>query len=172
VILADDGVAEGFKHPRHGVADDGGAQVADVHFLGEVWRGVIDHHTLGGDVGAHAQLRIGQCSLQLGSQPAGILEEVDKAGAGDVDRGDGLMGGQRGDQLLGQIARLHAGRLGQHHRQVAGEVAVSLVAGIFDLNRGRKVGRQHAVGLEAVYSVGKQLADQVLHGVVYPAGAQ
>jgi len=146
--------------------------MADVHLLGQVWRGVIDDDALGGNLGAHAQLRVGQRGFKLTGQPAGILEEVDKARAGDVDRRHRLMGGQGGDQLLGQIARLHAGRLGQHHRQVAGEVAVGLVARVLDLNGGRKVGRQDAVGLEAVYSIGKQLADQVLHLMEYPAGAQ
>ena len=172
VVLADHRVAEGFKHPGHGVADDGGTQVAHVHFLRQVGRGVVDHHALGGDVGAHVELLVGQRGLQLRRQPAGILEEVDKAGAGDVDRGNRLMGRQRGNQLFSQIARLHTRRLGQHHRQVAGEVAMGLVARVLNLNGGRDIGRQYAVGLEAVYGVGKQLADQVLHLKEYPAGAQ
>ncbi len=42
VVLADHGVAEKFQDAGHGVAEDGGAQMADVHLLGDVWAGVID----------------------------------------------------------------------------------------------------------------------------------
>ncbi|MNN18549.1 hypothetical protein D3C81_1317610 [compost metagenome] len=38
VVLADHRVAEELQHAADGVADDGRAQVADVHFLGQVRR--------------------------------------------------------------------------------------------------------------------------------------
>src|SRR5699024_12867222 len=46
VVLADDRVAEEFVGAGQGVADDGGAQVADVHLLGHVRRRVVDGHRL------------------------------------------------------------------------------------------------------------------------------
>ena len=61
VILADDGVAEELQHAGEGVADDGGAQVADVHLLGDVGAGVID------DDG----LRAGRCGPTPASAIAG-----------------------------------------------------------------------------------------------------
>ena len=36
MILANHGVTEKFQSTHHGVADDGGAQVAHVHFFGQV----------------------------------------------------------------------------------------------------------------------------------------
>ena len=49
VVLADDAVAEEVEHAHQRVADDRGAQVADVHLLGDVRRRVVDDHRL--DVG-------------------------------------------------------------------------------------------------------------------------
>ena len=46
VVLTDDRVAEEFVGAGQGVADDGGAQVADVHLLGHVRRRVVDGHRL------------------------------------------------------------------------------------------------------------------------------
>ena len=46
VVLADDGVALGFQDAGDAVADDGGAQVADVHFFGDVGAGVVDDDVL------------------------------------------------------------------------------------------------------------------------------
>ena len=45
VILADHVVAQGFQHACHGVADDGAAQVMDLHLLGEVGMGIVDDDT-------------------------------------------------------------------------------------------------------------------------------
>ena len=46
MILADDRVAQVLQQPRHGIADDGAAQVPHVHLLGEIGRGVINDDPL------------------------------------------------------------------------------------------------------------------------------
>ena len=47
VVLPQHGAAERFQHPRHGIADDGAAQMVDLHLLGEVRMRIVDHHALG-----------------------------------------------------------------------------------------------------------------------------
>ncbi|MNZ37410.1 hypothetical protein D3C78_548550 [compost metagenome] len=167
VVLTDHGVAEEFENAGHAVADDGRAQVADVHLLGQVRCRQVDHHLLLRAGFLHAQLGVGQGRIQARGQGLGILEEVEKARAGNLDLADLLVGRQRGDELLGQVARLHAGRLGQHHRDVAGEVAVGLVPGVFHLDRRRQPFRQHTVGDELGEGLLDQLANGVFHGLLF-----
>ena len=47
MVLADDPVALELEHAGDGVADDGAAEVADVHLLGDVRAGVVDDDGLG-----------------------------------------------------------------------------------------------------------------------------
>ena len=163
VVLAHHLVTEEGQHARHGVTDDGGAQVADVHFLGKVRRGQIDYHALSGSGLAHAELAIGQCRIQAAGQRIAVLEEVQKARAGNLDLAHRSIGRQRSNQLLGQIARLHAGRLGQHHGDVAGEVTVRLVLGVLDLDVRGQTHRQYAVGGQSLKGLQDQLTDAVFH---------
>src|SRR5690625_6129347 len=44
VVLADHLVTELLQGACEGVTDDGGAQVTDVHLLGDVRCGVVEHH--------------------------------------------------------------------------------------------------------------------------------
>ena len=87
----------------------------------------VDHHTPLGARLVHRKLRIGQRGFEALGQGVAVLEEVEKARTGDLDLADLRVLGQCGDELLGQLPRLHAGRFGQHHGDVAGEVAVTLV---------------------------------------------
>ena len=57
VVLPDDPVAFELQQPDQAVSDDGGPEVADVHLLGGIGRGVIDHY--------------GQRALGLGHAQAG-----------------------------------------------------------------------------------------------------
>ncbi len=59
VVLAPDLVTEKTEHAGQGVADQGAAQVADVHLLGHVRRRIVDHDPLGAGCGRHAQARVG-----------------------------------------------------------------------------------------------------------------
>ncbi|MNE57873.1 hypothetical protein D3C80_1528630 [compost metagenome] len=148
MVLADHGVTEKLQYARHGIANDGRTQVANVHLFGQVRSRQVDHHLLLRASLGNAQLGIGQCGVQASSQGLGVLEEVQKARAGDLDLAHLLVGRQRGDDFLCQVTGLHAGRLGQHHGDVAGEVAVGLVPGVFHLDRRRQPFRQHTVGDE------------------------
>ncbi|MNM49653.1 hypothetical protein D3C81_606610 [compost metagenome] len=167
VVLADDVVAQELQHARNAVTDDGRAQVADVHFLGQVGCRHVDHHLLRRAGFARTQVGIGQGGIQAVGQGVGVLEEVEEAGAGDLDLADVGAGRQGIDQFLGQVARLHAGRLGQHHGDVAGEVAVGLVPGVFHLDRRRQPFRQHTVGDELGEGLLDQLANGVFHGDLF-----
>ncbi|MNS68764.1 hypothetical protein D3C72_1020520 [compost metagenome] len=167
MVLADHIIAEELQHARHAVTDDGRTQVADVHLLGQVGCRHVDHNLLRRAGLARAQVGVGQCGIQAVGQGVGVLEEVEEAGAGDLDLADVGAGRQGIDQFLGQVARLHAGRLGQHHGDVAGEVAVGLVPGVFHLDRRRQPFRQHTVGDELGEGLLDQLANGVFHGDLF-----
>ncbi len=167
VVLADHGVAEELQDPGHAVANDGGAQVANVHFLGQVGRRHVDHGALRRAGLAYAQVGVAKSGVQARGQGLGVLEEVDEAGAGDFRLAQVFMGRQGGDDFLRQVARLHAGRLGQHHGDVAGEVAVGLVAGVFDLDRRRQAFWQHTFGDELGDGLLDELANGVFHGLLF-----
>jgi len=105
-----------------------------VHFLGEIGAGVINHHGLRRAGGSDAKARISQrCGQLLAEQVVG-LKEVDKAGAGDLGLADAVIRGQGGNQFFCQLARLFLRRLGQHHGQIGGEVAVAAIFGAVDLH--------------------------------------
>ncbi len=55
-----------------------------------------------------AECGVGQCGFEALGQGVAVLEEVEEAGAGDFHLADAGVGGQGGDQFLGQVARLHA----------------------------------------------------------------
>ncbi|MCY1524296.1 hypothetical protein D9M68_592230 [compost metagenome] len=163
VVLADHAVAEEFEDAGHGVADDGRAQVADVHFLGQVRRGQVDHHALRRAVLAHAEMVVGEGGVEAVGQPGFVLEEVEEAGAGDFHLGHLRVRGQRRLQLAGQVSRLLCGRLGEHQGDVAGVVAMHSILGGFHLDVGREAGGQGAVLGQAGEGLLDQLADGVFH---------
>ena len=117
--------------------------MAHMHLFGQVGRGHVDHGTHGRGGFAHADFRVGQCGIKARGQGLGVLEKVQKARAGDFGLADLLIGRQGGDDFFSQVTGLHACRLGQHHGDVAGEVAVGFVTGVFHLNRWRQAFRQH-----------------------------
>jgi len=65
-------------------------------------------------------------------------KKIDKARTRDLDLGDAVGRGQRGDDALGQFAGFAAGGLRQGERHGAGEIAVRPFAGALQ----RKVGRR------------------------------
>ncbi len=56
--VADGLVADELEDAADGIADDGGAQMADMHRLGDVGSAVIQHHDLGLRLGRLAEARI------------------------------------------------------------------------------------------------------------------
>ncbi len=83
VIVANDPVTEKFQGPRDGVADDGRTQMADVHLLGEVGRGIIHHHGSRRGLRGDRQAGIGQGGGDPAGQPVGIEIKIDETGTGD-----------------------------------------------------------------------------------------
>ena len=106
-------VAEKFQGTHHGIADDGGAQVTYVHFLGHVGGRVIHHHGLRLFHRRYVGAFVGDHGVYLACQPVAVEEEVDKAGAGQLGLGHQLGSGQVVDQQLGQGAGVLSGGLGQ-----------------------------------------------------------
>jgi len=74
--------------------------------------------------------------------------EVDEAGTCDFDARDARIGGQRGDDALGQLARRAPCWLGEQHGDVAGEVAMGRVARAFDRELRRDGLRRHELTRE------------------------
>lgn len=136
-------VAEELQRTGGHVTEDGGADVVHRHLLGHVGGGVVHHHGL-----RRRQLHVGvgrgDHGLHLTGQPARVKEEVDEAGAGDLDLGDQIGGGQVLDDGSGQLTGILAGRFGQQHGQVGGQVAVSLLLASVYLHAGFQVRRQDA----------------------------
>ena len=143
VVLANHLVAEEFQYTGHAIANDGGAQVAHMHLFGQVGRGHVDHGTHGRGGLAYTDFLVSQGRVEARSQGLGVLEEIQEARAGDFGFADLLIGGQCRDDFFSQITGFHTRRLGQHHGDVAGEVAVGFVTGVFHLNRWRQAFRQH-----------------------------
>ena len=109
VVLADDPVLLEFKNPADGVADDRAAEMADVHFLGDVWAGIIDHDGLGLGDRRDSQASVRDNCVELRCQPGRGEADVDEAGAGDRDfrchipqlePGADFLGDRGGIQLL------------------------------------------------------------------------
>ena len=83
VVLPYYGVAQMLKYAHHRIADDGGAQMAHVHFLGQVGRGIIDYDLLRRLSHGDCQPRVAQRPVQIGCEPLAVLEEVDKPRSGN-----------------------------------------------------------------------------------------
>ncbi len=94
VGVAPDDVAAEAEQPLQAFADDGGAQVADVHRLGHVRTGVVDDDLERRPVqrGAGQGLVGGDFCGALRQGGVGELQ-VDKAGTGNLDRGQARVGG-------------------------------------------------------------------------------
>ena len=83
MVSADHVVAQKRQGAHRGVADNGGADVADMHLFRHVRRGVVDDDGLrlnGGD----AQARLRQRLLRLCGQPVAIEKNIDEAWPGDL----------------------------------------------------------------------------------------
>ena len=147
VVAREVGAAE-LEQAGDGLADDDRAEVADVHLLRGVGRGVVDDDLAAGVEGrgpAAPGLGVG-VSRYPGVERGGREAEVQEAGAGDLDleagRGEGALGLQGVEQLGGEGARVGLGGLGGGEDAVGLVVAVAGVGGGADLRvEGRAEGR-------------------------------
>ena len=130
----------GLQHTGHGVAHRGPTGAADVNRTSGVGGNELEVQGLAAQMGVAAVLvdlvqvlvaidrrGRGKHSVHHGGGRGGIKGDVDEAGAGNLDLGDAVGFGQCGGERLGQIARLHAGLLGQLHGDIGGPIAVRAV---------------------------------------------
>ena len=133
VVLADDRVPKVLEGPGQRVTDHGGAQVADVHLLGDVRCGVVDRDAQG-RLARHAGARVRRHRRDLAGDPVGREREVDEARTAHLDRGADRTHLKPVDDLLGGVTGRELQPPGQRERGVALQVG--------DLARA-----QHRVGL-------------------------
>ena len=101
------------------VAEDRRADVADVHRLGDVGRAEIHDH------GARLRWRAGRRGVRparrtasVSSQRGGLQAEVEEAGAGDLHLSRSNRHVESGEDVGGQLARVHLPGFGQRHEGV------------------------------------------------------
>ena len=99
-------VALELEHAHERVADHGRAQVADVHLLGHVGRGVVDGDDLRDGRRRHAEPLVLERLGRPARERLAGEREVDEPGPGDLDRRQRAAGvAERPDHALGQAAR-------------------------------------------------------------------
>ena len=140
VVLPDDVVPEVLEGASDRVADDGRAQVPDVHLLGDVGRGVVDRDVLR-RLERDTDALVGLDVLQQPGDPGVGEGEVDEAGAADLDGVAHAVEVEGVDDLGRDLARRHTDLLGQGERGV-------------DLHVGELRRTQHRVGLAEVVTEG------------------
>ena len=125
MVVGDHLVAERAVDAVDGVADHGGTDVTDVHLLGGIGGGVVDHHLLAEAGLRDVEVLRGRDVAQLGSQPVGGDGDVEEAGPGQLQLLDErrLAFLQLGEHGLRDLSRRLPQRLGGRQRVVALEVA-------------------------------------------------
>ena len=129
VVLAPDLVADRLEQPHQGVAVGGVAAAADVQRAGRVGGDELDQDPLGrgGRRRAEVLARLGE-ALHRAPVPGVGEEEVDEAGAGDLDPLDAAalaaeLALELGPEAAGDVARVFAERRREQHRRVGAVVA-------------------------------------------------
>ena len=135
VVVGDDAVAQEAQQPGQGVADDGAAQVADVHRFRHIRRAVIDDISARRGRRLDAQALVARQGAQPPRQPVVAQSQVQED-AGDLRRLEPVAGVEAADDLAGHVRRLAAERLGELHDEVRLVVAVARV-GRLDLRQVR-----------------------------------
>ena len=134
------------------VAEHRAAAMADVHGAGRVGGDVLDVDRL---AFADGRPSIGGARIEDGAHQAvphlGLQREIEEARPGDGDSVNAFGARELRLQLVGDVARLHARGLGQHHRRIGRQVAVGRIARRLHLDAGRRhIGRQLALGLQRI----------------------
>lgn len=133
VVLPGDGGTRRGEHPGDRIAESGPARVSDVEGSGRVRA-----HEL--DVDALAHLRVVRpvrvpCvddDLRQRTGGCSVEADVDESGARDLGARDAVDAGETVGDLLSQLTRVRAKRLGQAHGDVRRPVAVVAVAGALE----------------------------------------
>ena len=144
VVVGDDRVAEREEEAFDRVADDGRADVADVHLLGRVGRGVVDD-----DLPPRADLRDTEMRrlverTQPRREPAVRDGEVEEPGPRHIDFLERLAAFEFLGDFHARLTRVEAHRLREPQRLVALVVAELRVARGHDAQLGSVPLREHA----------------------------
>ena len=141
-------IACGAEQIGQRIAEHRAPAMADMHRPGRVGRDIFDIDLLPGPCRG---LSIGRARLEKVSQmplPEHRREpQIDEAGAGDLKALNVLVAAQSADQLFRHRARVQAERLGQHHRRIAGEIAMAGIARRLDRDA-RKIKRAAVLRLQ------------------------
>ena len=117
MVLPEHQMPQGFQDADHGIADDGAAQMPDMHLLGEIRAGIVHHHPLGRD----DRRDQGRLQIQLGAEEGVLQTNVEEAGAGRLQlraiRQAAICGKGR-EHLIGQFAGVPSLALGGGHDPV------------------------------------------------------
>ena len=124
-------VAERAEDPVYRAADDGRADVADVHLLRGVWRGVVDYDLLASAILRDAARRLGVESREPGVEPAAGNRQVEEPGACDLDLLEDVVALERLGHFRANLARVGVRLLRELERVVA------LVVAEFRIGRGQ-----------------------------------
>ncbi len=129
MVVADDAIAEGAVDALEGIADDGRADVGDVHGFGDVGGGVVEEDGFAkaglGDAEGGGGVQIFKAAGEGGVGQG----QVDEAGAGHFDAGEEVVAGELVGDALGDVARREAQEAGGGHGGVALVVAEGVVGG-------------------------------------------
>jgi hypothetical protein len=84
--------------------------------------------------------------------------QIDETGAGDLDGRDVRIGLEPHRDAHGDLARLHAERLGEQHRRIGGDVAMGGIARRLGVDPVDKIGGD----------LGPGVAERIAHSRLYP----
>ena len=105
VVVADNLVAEEPQHPAERVADHGRADVADVHRLGHVRGGKVDHERARLLDRGNVEPRIGDRRRESPEEPIVFDPQIDEARPGDFRRVAEVGHVEPADDFGGHVAR-------------------------------------------------------------------
>jgi hypothetical protein len=118
VALADHLVARELEHARERVADDRRAQMADVHLLRDVRRGVIDDDAILDGRERHAEALVAGNRLEAALEERRLQREVEEARPCDLDALANVGEVGRGDDGLRDLPRRPLQRFREPHRKI------------------------------------------------------
>ncbi len=157
VVVADDLMAEEPQHAAQRVADHRRADVAHVHGLGHVRRGVVDDEGPRPGRRRNAEPRIGRGRREPLDEPRLFEAKVDEARAGDFRRLAEIVEGEAADHLGRHFAGRPAEAFAQWHGQVCLVIAeLRLLAAADRVQQpGRIVDQPCQRGAEPLFQIGK-----------------
>jgi hypothetical protein len=120
--VAEDRPAIGAEQPLQAVADDGRAQMADMHGLGDIGAAEIQHRGLAVSGFGRAETNLLRDRADARGQYSIRHVEIDEAGTGDLDLRENRIGLQARRDLFGDRARIDLRLLGGRQRAVALEL--------------------------------------------------